>query len=41
MSGIDEVDGVVSKQDRKSLEGELDLCGFRIIGVMSNNEDLV
>lgn len=28
-------------EDRNSLEGELDLCDFRIIGVMSNSEDLV
>jgi hypothetical protein len=37
MSGIDEVDGVVSNR----LEGELDSCNFGIIGVTSNSEDLV
>ena len=42
----DERDGVVSNRleglgGQNSLESELDLCDFRIIGVTSNNEDLV
>jgi hypothetical protein len=46
MSGIDEVDGMASNRleawkDRNYLEGELDLCDFRIIDVTSNSEDLV
>jgi hypothetical protein len=46
MSGIDEVEWCGFTQARglegqNSLEGELDLCDFRIIGVTSNSEDLV